>query len=137
MSCSSSICLCLCVGQCSEASLLFMHLFFYRSHLTINTDIFAVSLYKKRIRVSMWGCSCVPVATRGSTNSSGYITLVTLLTSRHLQIAVPRLQSRCVFPSDQGDPQIGFGSSELRPNYKAEPQDKAPTNQDSSHLGKN
>lgn len=47
-----------------------------KNHLTINTDIFVVSLYKKQIRVFMWGYSYVPVATRGSTNSSGYIILV-------------------------------------------------------------
>ncbi|XP_058410127.1 F-box only protein 9 isoform X3 [Diceros bicornis minor] len=53
-----------------------------RNHLTINTDTFVVSLYKKQNRVFTWGYSCVPVATRGSTNSSGFIILVTLLTNQ-------------------------------------------------------
>ncbi|GAB5571618.1 F-box only protein 9 isoform X1 [Prionailurus iriomotensis] len=51
------------------------------NHLTINTDTSVVSPYQKQIRVFMWGYSCVPVANRGSTNSSGYIILVMLHTS--------------------------------------------------------
>ncbi|KAH0519745.1 RING finger protein 11 [Microtus ochrogaster] len=46
-------------------------------------------LYKKQIPVFMWGCSGAPVATRGSTNSSGSTTLVMFHTNHLEQVPVP------------------------------------------------
>ena len=43
-------------------------------------------LYKKQIPVFMWGCSCAPMATRGSTNSSGSTTLVTFHTNHLVRL---------------------------------------------------
>ncbi|EHB15366.1 F-box only protein 9 [Heterocephalus glaber] len=57
---------------------------YYRNHLITNTDIFVVYLYKKQSIVFMWDYSCVPVATRDSTNLFGSIILVTFLTSGNL-----------------------------------------------------